>query len=336
MKATNMQVIPAPPSLMASLLAGFDAVTTHLGLLLFPIALDVFLWLGPHVGMRGLIQAFVQRMMAGQPATSPDTGQLLQANQMWQFITDHLNLMSALRFYPVGIPSLMWSRMPLAAPAPLVPPVFEVRSLLSALGLWLLLSVAGLILGSLYFGAVAYSVNPAIRERLAFFRTWPKASLQVFLLTLFIGMLLIAISIPASCIILALAQGSSMLGSLALLLYGLAVLWLLFPLIFSPHGIFIYQDSVMASMRKSVRIVRMTLPSTGMLVLAIFVISNGMDLLWASPAENSWLALVGVVGHGFITTGLLASTLIYYRNADRWIQGILANLPENPQAQLKI
>ncbi len=337
MKAMNTQAIPAPPSLMASLLAGFDAVTTHLGLILFPIALDLFLWLGPHVGMRAVIQSFAQRMTTVQGLNTPDTAQILKANQqMWQFIGDRLNLVFALRSYPVGIPSLMSARMPLETPAPLVPAVFEFNSVLPALGLWLLLGLIGLALGSLYFGAVAYSVNPSINQKFSFLLNWPRASVQVFLLTLFIGMLLIAVSIPASCIIFALALGSSTLGSIGLLLYGGAVLWLLFPLVFSPHGIFVYQDNVMASMRKGVRLVRMTLPSTGMLVLAIFIISNGMDLLWSSPAENSWLALIGIIGHGFITTGLLASTFIYYRKADRWIQGVLAVLPENPPAKLKV
>lgn len=337
MKATNTQVIPAPPSLIASLLAGFDTVTTHLGLILFPIALDLFLWLGPHVGMREMVQSFAQRMTTVQGLNTPDTAQILKANQqMWQFIADRLNLVSALRSYPVGIPSLMSARMPLTTPTPLAPPVFEVNSLLLAVGFWLVLGLIGLIFGSLYFGAVAYSANNSISQRFSFLRNWPKASVQVFLLTLFIGMLLIAVSIPASCIIFALALGSSTLGSIGLLLYGGAVLWLLFPLIFSPHGIFVYQDNVMASMRKGVRVVRMTLPSTGMLVLAIFIISNGMDLLWASPAENSWLALIGIAGHGFVTTGLLASTFIYYQKADQWIQGVLASLPENPPAKMKV
>lgn len=45
-----------------------------------------------------------------------------------------------------------------------------------------------------------------------------------------------------------------------------------------------------------------------------------MDVLWNVPAENSWLMLVGIAGHTFITTGLLSATYVYYRDADLWLE----------------
>ncbi len=41
-----------PPRLFPSLKAGFDAVASHLGLILFPIALDVLLWFGQHLSIK--------------------------------------------------------------------------------------------------------------------------------------------------------------------------------------------------------------------------------------------------------------------------------------------
>src|SRR5262249_1733809 len=60
---------PAPPQgIIASLVTGFEAINAGLELILLPLALDVFLWLGPHLsigplvpqieaGMNGLVAA---------------------------------------------------------------------------------------------------------------------------------------------------------------------------------------------------------------------------------------------------------------------------------------
>ena len=65
---------------------------------------------------------------------------------------------------------------------------------------------------------------------------------------------------------------------------------------------------------------------TSLFILSILVISEGLDILWRVPSENSWLTLVGVGGHAFITSALLASSFIYYRDADKWTQGTLKNM----------
>jgi len=38
------------------------------------------------------------------------------------------------------------------------------------------------------------------------------------------------------------------------------------------------------------------------------------------PSETSWLLLVGILGHAFVTTGLLASSFVYYRDALQWMR----------------
>jgi hypothetical protein len=67
----------------------------------------------------------------------------------------------------------------------------------------------------------------------------------------------------------------------------------------------------------------MTLPTTSLLLLVILVISEGLDVLWGVPLSTSWLTLVGIAGHAFISSSLLAATFIYYRDADLWVQQVL-------------
>jgi hypothetical protein len=45
-----------------------------------------------------------------------------------------------------------------------------------------------------------------------------------------------------------------------------------------------------------------------------------MNLLWELPDPTSWLTLIGIAGHAFIVTRLLAATFIYYRDGLRWMQ----------------
>src|SRR5512146_2569950 len=77
----DSDVLPSPPGLLASLIAGFDAVTTHIGLILFPVALDLLIWLGPHIKATKLIQAFMDQFLSLSANAAPETGQMVQGNQ---------------------------------------------------------------------------------------------------------------------------------------------------------------------------------------------------------------------------------------------------------------
>ena len=63
----------------------------------------------------------------------------------------------------------------------------------------------------------------------------------------------------------------------------------------------------------------MALPSTGLFILSILLIAQGMDIVWRFPDASSWLTLVGIFGHAFVSTGLLAASFFYYKDAVQWI-----------------
>jgi hypothetical protein len=78
---------------------------------------------------------------------------------------------------------------------------------------------------------------------------------------------------------------------------------------------------------------RFTLPSSSLFVLAVLLVGTGLNLLWAVPAEDSWLALVGILGHAFVTTALLASSFIYYQDMSLWLQTVFERLRSSLPAQ---
>jgi hypothetical protein len=138
--------------------------------------------------------------------------------------------------------------------------------------------------------------------------------------------------LPLSCllsVLLMLGIGVGQFPLLIALFFGALVIWLLIPLFFSPHGIFASRKSMWESIVKGIRLSRMTFSTTGLLVLIVILLSAGLDILWNIPSETSWLLLVGIAGHAFVTAGLLAATFIYYRDADRWLEELFVQREAN-------
>ncbi len=325
MNTQNLHAVPVPPSLTKSLMAGFDTVSNHVGLILFSISLDLLLWFGPRLRLSGLIQSFLDRAMVLPEMGSSDLNETLQiSRQFWLLFAEQFNLLSILRTLPVGIPSLMVSRSPFEVPFGM-PMVFEVSSLRVAFFVSILFVLVGLLIGTLYFSVVSQAaVSGKILWRQAVQR-WPWASVQVLLLTIFGFFLLMATILPFSCflsILLLSGLGFERFSFFFILIFSGILLWWLLPLFFSPHGIFVNQRVMWTSVRDSIRLTRQTLPTTGFLVLVFVVIGVGLDLLWKVPPESSWLAIVGVIGHAFVATSLLATSFIYYHDADQWVHEV--------------
>jgi hypothetical protein len=326
MKANKLTELPPPPSLMASLLSGFDAITRSISLILFPVALDMLLWLGPHLNIGRVINEYWRQMTALSNPGTAGSAEFIQANQeLWNYFGENMNLFALLRAYPVGIPSLMASRLPTLIPGDGEPLTLYMSSILELVGMSFALTVIGLVIGSLYYQGVSEAALSKQVNWASVLKRWPRASINVLLLALVWIMLFIVVSIPASCIISALVFTSPTFSRVALLLFLAGLMWLIFPLLFSAHGIFVHGNTMLVSLKRSLTLTRMTLPSTGMLFLAVITISQGLDILWRVPAENSWFTLVGIFGHAFVITGLLSATFVYYRNADRWVQRVYAH-----------
>ena len=71
---------------------------------------------------------------------------------------------------------------------------------------------------------------------------------------------------------------------------------------------------------------RFMLPTNSMFVLTIFLLAFGLNFLWSIPPEDSWMTLLGIFGHAFVTTALLAGSFIYYRDMNIWLQSVIEKL----------
>ncbi len=318
----NQQTDKYPPRLVQSFITGFDRVANHIELALFPIGLDLLLWLGPHFRTQQWLQQLRDQVNALTDISALANNEaVLTSQEFWQMVIERFNLLTLLRSYPVGIPSLMAGRNPVESP--LGTPLFlEIPSLPLIIGLWLLLNLVGLVSGSLFYLLVTQAVlTKEIRWRQAL-KDWPWASGQVIGLTIGLFILFFALSFPASCVLSVATLAG--VGQCLIAFGSVLFLWLLFPLFLSAHGIFVNHDPLVTSIRKSVRLSRVAAFPVSMMFMLIILLTQGLDLLWNVTNENSWLSLFGILGHAFVTTGLLAGTFHFYQEANQWIQNMMA------------
>ena len=76
MEARNPELPPRPPGAVNALVRGFNALTGNISVIFFPVALDVFLWLGPRLKMERIFTSTFEQMLKLQgsdPALFPST-----------------------------------------------------------------------------------------------------------------------------------------------------------------------------------------------------------------------------------------------------------------------
>lgn len=325
MESEKGNTITTPPRLIDAFTTGFNTVANNIYLVLFPLLFDLLLWFGPRIQVKDLLlpvsNAFFTKFLEN---ATPEMSEVMTGSQdLWQSILGRINLVGLLQSFPVGVFSLMASIKPVQNPlgAPLT---WEVNSSLQLIGIWLVFALLGLMLGSLYFHQVARCCSKEPNS--SSFRVIAIQALQTILLTIFLILLIILLTVPTSILISVMVLINLLIAQLVLILVLLVFVWLFLPLFFSPHGIFYYNQRALSAMLTSARVVRFSLPATTLFILLVVLLGQGINLIWAIPPETSWMMLVGIAGHAFTSTGLLASSFIYYRNNYQWLQETLQRL----------
>ena len=316
---TEQAKLPPPPRLLASLMAGFDSVANHIAVILPPVLLDLFLWLGPHLHLKEFLQPLIDglpSLASSFPSNFPD---LATVQTSWTGIADKFNLFVILRTFPVGTTSLLTFEM--SAQNPLgVPASLDAGSFIGILGWVLFLVFLGWIIGALYYYWVSkVALKPEVRS------LWKSLKQAVLLSLIWMG-LLFFFGLPVLLLLSVLEAISPVLGQVVLFAGALILIWLLIPIFFSAHGIFTLQLDALRAILNSLRVVRFTLPNTGLFLLIFVVLNQGLNFLWNTPSQDSWLMLVGITGHAFVSTALLAASFVYYRDINAWLKVVFEQL----------
>jgi hypothetical protein len=257
------------------------------------------------------------------------------SQQTWQYFAEHFNLLAFLRTLPVGIPSLMATHAPIDTPLG-APIYFELTEFATVFLLVMLVVLAGLMVGALYYLLVAQVSITNHVDWGDVLSEWPRATLKSIGLLLALLVALLAVTLPVSCLLGTLAMSGVMFSQIGTFLYGVILAWWMFPLVFSAHGIFLYRDNLLLSIRRSIRLTRLTFPVTGTLILLVLLFSEGLNILWKTPKADSWLMLLGVGGHAYIATAFLAVSFVYFHETNRWLQSLPWGSFLNPNRGMKV
>ncbi|MGZ9234069.1 MAG: hypothetical protein ACXW4E_00965 [Anaerolineales bacterium] len=321
--------LPPPPGVMGSLRAGFDTVSRHVGLILLPAILDILLWLGPRFSVAGLINPFLKVIFNQARLTltsSAEAQQFAQFQSVFGQTLEHFNLLSLLgklQMFPIGVSSLSAQTMPVETPfgSQLV---VQVSSVPGLVGLAFLLVLGGWILGGLYFRWVSGTVLGEVERGAGISSLWVILQTLILSVSWLIGLMMLFI--PVTITLTVLTMLNPILAGAAFFIMLALSFWLIVPLFFTPHGIFVRKQNAFYSIFTSLRMARFALPTSSLFVICWFLLSTGLNYLWSVPPEDSWMTLVGIGGHAFITTALLAASFVYYRDMNAWLQTVFERL----------
>ncbi len=321
---TEQGKLPPPPGLIASLAAGFDSVANSITVIALPVLFDLFLWFGPHLRLRDLFQPWLEQLPILY-SNMTSAANLEAAQQIWSDLIERINLFSVLRTFPVGTSSLLSIEMPILTPLG-SPPTFEAGSILGLIGWGALAVLVGWLIGALYYYWVSkVTLRPEILP------LWKSLAQTIFLSLIWV-VLLFAVGMPVLTFLSLTTLISPALGQVVLFVAGMAALWLVVPVYFSAHGIYTYQMDALKAILNSLRMIRFTLPSTFLFLLLLTVIGQGLRFLWTTPPQDSWWMLVGIIGHAFVSTALLAASFIYYRDVNNWLKVVFEQLKKQTTA----
>lgn len=315
-----------PIGVLRSLATGFDRVAGAPGLILPAFLLDLFLWLGPRLRVTGLVDQLVASLAVPPGSEQAVVQQVAQFRGALVELGARFNLLSALSSLPVGVPSLMAGRMPSDTPLGSMPGT-DLPNGLVILAVWIVLSLLGIGIGSLYHVWVARRVAPQ-GELTTALVAWGRMAL------LTVGVYAAAVIVTGVCMLVATAMALilPLLGVVVGFLGFSLLFWVLVYLIFTPHGIIRNRLGVIRSVVESVQIVRWNLLGTVGFLGAAFAVSYATNWVWSLPEESSWFSLLAVVGHAFVSATLLAGSYAFYQGRRDWMLQIQRVVTASPSS----
>ena len=307
------------PGVIETLSEGFDSINRIIWILIFPVGIDLLLWLAPRLSISQLIERLFADLMLlyAEASRSPEIdGAWLEQNQatseQLQQLLESVNLLGFISGAVTSIPSIGPDRH-LASGQ-----IVEVSSLGSAALLLVALTLFGIFLGAVYYGLIAQQVRDGQPD----WRVLPRKALRCWLSVVgFLGLLLglsIVIGLPTTLVtgILALiapGAGAALVQLIVFLLLLLNV-WAVLYLFFLPHAIVVSEVGPIQAVKNSVRVVHQNFWAALGLVLLVIVISNGMAVIWSTLAQQTWGLAISIIGNAYVMSGLAAASMLFYRN----------------------
>ncbi len=335
-------------SIIDALGQGFSAIHRRWWVLLIPVLLDLFLWLGPQAAITPLVDDITVQLTGSDLLAQVEQNDPQLAQAFLDTLDDmsqKYNLFSSLRAQMLGMPSLLvWGGAGYHLPSTYeviwvyflqvlgIPDlslsvsqanfatrlVWQIDGGGGWLGMTVLISLLGVAVGAVYLTVIAGQVQePA--DAAPF---WPRVSQlsgRVLLFWLLRIGALIVLGLPFLLFLSLLSMFSPDLGMFAGAITVGILTWFSFYGIFFVASMAVNHVTIWQAIWNSLNVVlRNFWPTLGLFML-INLIGGGLTILWQRLSTGSWLTLVGILGNAYVGSSLLAGSLIFYRNRyERW------------------
>lgn len=310
--------------ILACLKAGFEIVSGHPTLMIIPIVLDVFLWLGPRLSLAPIFEGLAL-FLEGEAAQSllltfpGGTQGVSELRQLFEILGDYdFFSMLSLPIPFLGVPVLMpgyFSTEHLFGPRWIIP----LGSPLQVLGVAIVLLVVGLGLNTLYLQMVGRTVIEETESVLpgpgSFFGL--ESRLVQFLWVLLAELLCLPLFVFFYNFLAVFNQELAEFMLLGGYFFGcFAVMHLLFVV----PGVVQVRRHLLAALRESVLLTRADFFYVVLLALLIFFIRRMSNSIWSMSDPTTWLMILGIAGHAFVDTALMAAIFVFYQERLSYIK----------------
>jgi hypothetical protein len=315
-ETTNLKPPSRPIGVFQSLMAGFDKIASQPLLILPPILVDLFLWLGPRLTINTIVQDLVD--LVAVPPGSDEA--MVEQIALFQSITNdlgqRLNLFAMISNLPAGISSLMSSRLPVSTPLGQSSEI-PIQSFVIVFIILFALMIIGQGIGTQFHLWIASQL--ADGEELADrWKAW--FSMIVLAILLYVGGMIFGLGIA---FIASLFTFVSLAFGIIIAFLGFTFgFWVFVYLFFTPHGIVRYKLGLVRAMLESATLVRWNLLSVVGYLGVSFVISWLTSQAWILPTEDSWFLLLAILGHAFVSATLLAGSYAFYQDRRKWMYSV--------------
>jgi hypothetical protein len=304
-------------NIIDTLSAGFATVAKRLWLLILPVALDVFLWLGPKLSIAPVIEKMVSSFRAAMQTMPPAAGADVNFTQMFDAMVDSLqnvigrtNLLSLLAWNNMGVPSIAGGR----PVNPVTDHVLQITGYGQMLLLQALIMIVGLFIACVFWGLLAQAVRGEPLDVPKLLGHAPAYWLY-----------LLVILVPLGLVLVAVVSFSILLGPFAPFIW-VTVLWTVFLVSFVPQAVTLGEEKPLRALWASLTIVRRNFWAALGLVLLTAVIDTGLGMVWQFLMASRPGMALAIIANAFIGTGLTAATFVFFSDRMARLQEAMKSL----------
>lgn len=308
MLSQSINSLTPPVGVLGSISKGFEMAARKPWLLSLPLFIDLFLWIGPRIDSQPAIErldAFMQSMAEESGISGSQALAELQVR------------------YPLVyfLPSLLSGKPAKSLPFAYEPPVLTIQEPAELLWLPLVGTGVGLLIASFFAIVVGREFRADADDLGSQIRHLPSILLQFGALW---GLLLLAAGILLMPLFTLFAVAMLINQALAVAMLVIILMAMLFAsifIVFTAHGILLNDQAVLASLWDGLRIMQWNASPTINLCFFIVLIYLVTGWVWQLADYGTWMGPIAMVCYAFVTTGLLASTFVYFKDRHRyWLQ----------------